>query len=172
MSFSPDAVKHLLESVPAEAVCQLVDDVNVAEIREELGLGALTGGALANVMKAAQTEGERILDAAEAGIAGPGIGYVRAHAGTVAALARLGTKVPGVDGRRRRTTSSCAGNSGSTRSPPTGRPRSCPSSCRTASPSGNRPARPPESFLLKPSRAGTEPRCGSRANYGGRGRCG
>ncbi len=83
MSFSPDAVKHLLESVPAEAVCQLVDDVNVAEIREELGLGALTGGALANVMKAAQTEGERILDAAEAGLAGPGIGYVRAHPGTV-----------------------------------------------------------------------------------------
>ncbi|MGO4804455.1 glycerophosphodiester phosphodiesterase [Arthrobacter sp. 2MCAF15] len=83
MSFSPDAVRHLLESVPAEAVCQLVDDVNVAELREELGLGALTGGALANVMRAAQTEGERILDAAEAGIAGPGIGYVRAHTGTV-----------------------------------------------------------------------------------------
>lgn len=83
MSFSPDAVKHLLESVPAEAVCQLVDDVNVADIREELGLGAITGGALANVMKAAQTEGERILDAAETGIAGPGIGYVRAHPGTV-----------------------------------------------------------------------------------------
>ena len=83
MSFSPDAVKHLLESVPAEAVCQLVDDVNVAEIREELGLGALTGGALANVMKAAQTEGERILDAAEAGLAVPGIAYVRAHPGTV-----------------------------------------------------------------------------------------
>jgi glycerophosphoryl diester phosphodiesterase len=83
MSFSPDAVKHLLESVPAEAVCQLVDDVNVADIREELGLGAVTGGALANVMKAAQTEGERILDAAETGLAGPGIGYVRAHPGTV-----------------------------------------------------------------------------------------
>jgi glycerophosphoryl diester phosphodiesterase len=83
MSFSPDAVKHLLESVPAEAVCQLVDDVNVADIREELGLGALTGGALANVMKAAQAEAERILDAAETGIAGPGIGYVRAHPGTV-----------------------------------------------------------------------------------------
>ena len=83
MSFSPDAVKHLLESVPAEAVCQLVDDVNVADIREELGLGAITGGALANVMKAAQTEGERILDAAETGFAGPGIGYVRAHPGTV-----------------------------------------------------------------------------------------
>ena len=83
MSFSPDSVRHLLRSVPAAAVCQLVDDVIVADIREELGLGALTGGALANVMKAAQAEGERILDAAAAGIAGPGIAYVRAHAGTV-----------------------------------------------------------------------------------------
>ena len=83
MSFSPDSVKHLLKSVPAGAVCQLVDDVKVAGIRLELGLGALTGGALANVMKSAQIEGERILDAAEAGIAGPGIAYVRAHAGTV-----------------------------------------------------------------------------------------
>jgi glycerophosphoryl diester phosphodiesterase len=55
----------------------------VADIREELGLGALTGGALANVMKAAQAEGERILAAAGAGIAGPGIGYVRTHAPAV-----------------------------------------------------------------------------------------
>lgn len=83
MSFSPDSVKHLLESVPASAVCQLVDDINVEEIREELGLGALTGGALANVMKAAQTEAERLLDEGAAGVAGPGIGYVREHAGTV-----------------------------------------------------------------------------------------
>ncbi|QCB95786.1 glycerophosphodiester phosphodiesterase [Arthrobacter sp. PAMC25564] len=83
MSFSPDAVKHLLQSVPAEAVCQLVDDVKVEEIRGELGLGVLTGGALANVMKAAQTEAERILDDGEVGLAGPGITYVRQHARTV-----------------------------------------------------------------------------------------
>ncbi|MET3809948.1 glycerophosphodiester phosphodiesterase family protein [Arthrobacter sp. UYEF3] len=83
MSFSPDSVKHLLQSVPAAAICQLVDDVNVAEIREEMGLGPLTGGALANVLKAAQTEGERILDDCEVGLAGPGIGYVRGHARTV-----------------------------------------------------------------------------------------
>lgn len=83
MSFSPDSVKHLLQSVPASAVCQLVDDVNVGEIRGELGLGALTGGALANVMKAAQAEAERILGDGEVGLAGPGIGYVREHARTV-----------------------------------------------------------------------------------------
>jgi glycerophosphoryl diester phosphodiesterase len=83
MSFSPDSVKHLLQSVPAAAICQLVDDVNVEEIRGELGLGALTGGALANMMKAAQAEAERILGDGGVGLAGPGISYVREHARTV-----------------------------------------------------------------------------------------
>jgi glycerophosphoryl diester phosphodiesterase len=83
MSFSPDSVKHLLRTVPAEFVCQLVDDIDVGEIREELGLGVLTGSAIANVMKAAQLEGERILDECQVGLAGPGIDYVRQHARTV-----------------------------------------------------------------------------------------
>ncbi|XAS68832.1 glycerophosphodiester phosphodiesterase family protein [Micrococcaceae bacterium Sec5.7] len=83
MSFSPDSIKHLLKTVPAEFICQLVDDINVEEVREELGLGALTGGAVANMMKAAQLEGERILDNCEVGMAGPGIDYVRQHARTV-----------------------------------------------------------------------------------------
>ena len=116
MSFSPDAVKHLLQSVPAEAVCQLVDHAKIAEIREELGLGALTGGALANVMRAARSEGERILDA-EAGIAGPGIGYVR----RTDKLCSAGWARDAASGCGRSTpnpTSSGAGNWGSTRSPP------------------------------------------------------
>lgn len=83
MSFSPDSVRHLCKTVPAEFICQLVDDINVAEIREELGLGPLTGGAVANVMKAAQLEGERILNDCEVGMAGPGIDYVREHSRTV-----------------------------------------------------------------------------------------
>jgi glycerophosphoryl diester phosphodiesterase len=83
MSFSPDAVKHLLKSVPAEAVCQLVDDVDVEGIREGLALGAFTGGALANVMKAAHTEGVRILNDSEVGMAGPGVDYLRGHPRTV-----------------------------------------------------------------------------------------
>ncbi|HEY8699427.1 MAG TPA: glycerophosphodiester phosphodiesterase family protein [Arthrobacter sp.] len=83
MSFSPDSVRHLLQTVPAEFVCQLVDDIDVDEIREELALGPLTGVAVANVMKAAQLEGERIIDDCEVGLAGPGIRYVREHARTV-----------------------------------------------------------------------------------------
>jgi glycerophosphoryl diester phosphodiesterase len=83
MSFSPDSVKHLLRAVPAEFICQLVDDIDVHEIREELGLGLLTGSSFANVMKAAQLEGERILDDCEVRLAGPGIDYVRQHARNV-----------------------------------------------------------------------------------------
>jgi glycerophosphoryl diester phosphodiesterase len=56
----------------------------LAGIREELGLGAITGGALANVMKAAQTEGERILDAGRGGHGRAGHRVCpRAHPGTV-----------------------------------------------------------------------------------------
>ena len=83
MSFSPDSVKHLLRKVPAEFICQLVDEIDVGEVREGLGLGVLTGSAVANVMKAAQLEGERILDDCEVRLAGPGIDYVRQHARTV-----------------------------------------------------------------------------------------
>jgi glycerophosphoryl diester phosphodiesterase len=83
MSFSPDSVRHLRKSIPGDFICQLVDDINVEEIREELGLGPFTGGAVANVMRAAQLEGERILDEGEVGMAGPGIDYVRQHARAV-----------------------------------------------------------------------------------------
>ncbi|KRE53282.1 glycerophosphodiester phosphodiesterase [Arthrobacter sp. Soil736] len=83
MSFSPDSVRHLRKTVPGEFICQLLDDINVAEVREELGLGPFTGGAVANMMKAAQLEGERILNDCEVGMAGPGIDYVRQHARTV-----------------------------------------------------------------------------------------
>jgi glycerophosphoryl diester phosphodiesterase len=83
MSFSPDSVKHLLRAVPAEFICQLVDEIDVNEVREGLGVGVLTGSAIANVMKAAQLEGERIIDDCEVRLAGPGIDYVRQHARTV-----------------------------------------------------------------------------------------
>ncbi|MFF2842158.1 glycerophosphodiester phosphodiesterase family protein [Paenarthrobacter sp. NPDC057981] len=83
MSFDSDSVQRLLESVPGQHICQLVDDFSVQEIRQELGLGFLTGGAVANVMKAAQEDAERVLDEGQVGIAGPGIDYVREHARNV-----------------------------------------------------------------------------------------
>lgn len=79
MSFDAESVEYLLASVPARHVCMLVDDVSVEELRESTALGALTGGAVANVLKAAQLDAEAILDEGRAGIAGPGIDYVRDH---------------------------------------------------------------------------------------------
>jgi glycerophosphoryl diester phosphodiesterase len=61
----------------------LVDNFSVQELRQELLLGPITAGAVANVMKATQLEAERILDHGEVGIAGPGIDYVREHARNV-----------------------------------------------------------------------------------------
>jgi glycerophosphoryl diester phosphodiesterase len=83
MSFDTDSVQRLLQTVPKEYICQLVDDFTVKEIRQELGLGFLTGGAVANVMRATQLEAERVLDEGEVAIAGPGIDYVREHARNV-----------------------------------------------------------------------------------------
>ncbi|KHL04767.1 glycerophosphodiester phosphodiesterase [Sinomonas humi] len=79
MSFDADAIRYLLARVPAEHVCMLVDDVQVEDVRTDLALGRFTGGAVANVLKAAQAEAEAILDGARTGLAGPGIGYVRNH---------------------------------------------------------------------------------------------
>lgn len=83
MSFDSDSIQHLLTKVPAQYICQLVDNFSVQELRQELGLGPITAGAVANVMKATQLEAERILDHGEVGIAGPGIDYVREHARNV-----------------------------------------------------------------------------------------
>jgi glycerophosphoryl diester phosphodiesterase len=83
MSFDSDSIQHLLKKVPARHICQLVDNFSVQELRQELLLGPITAGAVANVMKATQLEAERILDHGEVGIAGPGIDYVREHARNV-----------------------------------------------------------------------------------------
>ena len=83
MSFSPESVRHLLKSVPGEFICQLVDNVNLREIRGGMGFGPITGSAVANLMKATQLEAERVLDHGEVGLAGPGIDYVRSNARAV-----------------------------------------------------------------------------------------
>lgn len=77
MSFNPDSVRHLLERVPADVVCQLVADVRPKDLRHTLG--PLTAAAVMNFLRRALHEGERIIASGAVGIAGPGIAYVRAH---------------------------------------------------------------------------------------------
>jgi glycerophosphoryl diester phosphodiesterase len=90
MSFDPEAIEYLLESVPARHVCMLVDDVTVDELRESTALGAFTGGAVANVLKAAQRDAEEILDTGRVGLAGPGVSYVRENPNRVRAWLAAG----------------------------------------------------------------------------------
>ncbi|ASN50754.1 glycerophosphodiester phosphodiesterase family protein [Sinomonas sp. R1AF57] len=90
MSFDPEAIEYLLDRVPARHVCMLVDDVTVDELRESTALGAFTGGAVANVLKAAQRDAEEILDAGRVGLAGPGISYVRENPNRVRAWLAAG----------------------------------------------------------------------------------
>lgn len=79
MSFHPEAVKHLARTVPATFLCQLLEVVEVADVREELDVGLIAGHAAAFVMRRALAEGEDILDDGVAHLAGPGIGYLRTH---------------------------------------------------------------------------------------------
>jgi len=79
MSFHPDAVKYLAERVPAELVCQLLEEVEVGEVREELDVGPIAGHTVAFFMRRAVAEGESLLDRGVAHLAGPGIDYLRAN---------------------------------------------------------------------------------------------
>ncbi|GAB4097990.1 glycerophosphodiester phosphodiesterase [Sinomonas halotolerans] len=92
MSFDAESVAFLLDRVPAEHVCMLLDDVTVEELRAATALGPFTGGAVANVLKAAQEDAEAILDAGRARIAGPGIDYVREHPDRVRAWLEAGLR--------------------------------------------------------------------------------
>ncbi|ALO65712.1 glycerophosphodiester phosphodiesterase [Arthrobacter alpinus] len=76
MSFHPDAVKHLAEQIPAEHLCQLLELVQVADVREDLDVGTMAG------LRRAMKEGESLIDDGVAHLAGPGVEYLRAHPGT------------------------------------------------------------------------------------------
>ncbi|NKX55049.1 glycerophosphodiester phosphodiesterase [Arthrobacter mobilis] len=79
MSFHPGAIEHLGELVPADHLCQLLDDVTSDEIRDSLFLGSLTAGAVATLIRRALSEGERLVEHERAGMAGPGVDYIRSH---------------------------------------------------------------------------------------------
>ncbi len=84
MSFHPAAVKYLAARVDPARLCQLLEDVDVAEVREQLDLGPLAGRAAAAALNWSMGEGERVLDDGVAHLAGPGVEYVGEHPGDVA----------------------------------------------------------------------------------------
>jgi glycerophosphoryl diester phosphodiesterase len=93
MSFNPDSMRQLAESVPHHLLCQLVSDVQPQEVRDALRLGSIAEGALINVLQRALKEGEELIEHQEVGMAGPGVQYVRDHPERIRRWIREGTRV-------------------------------------------------------------------------------
>lgn len=79
MSFHPEAVKYLAELVPAHQLCQLLEEVEADDVREDLDVGPIAGHTVAFLMRRAMAAGEKLLDDGVAGLAGPGVDYLRAN---------------------------------------------------------------------------------------------
>lgn len=90
MSFHPGAVQYLAEHVPAAVLCQLLEEVDVAEVREELDVGAAVGHAAAFLLRRAMAAGEKLIDDGVAQLAGPGVEYLRANPGNGERWAQAG----------------------------------------------------------------------------------
>lgn len=78
MSFHPEAVSYLARHVSAGALCQLLEEVAVADVREELAVGPIVGHTMAFFMRRAMVEAEKLVDDGVAHLAGPGVDYLRA----------------------------------------------------------------------------------------------
>lgn len=79
MSFDPDSMVYLHDTVPAEHLCQLVSDVTEEDVEELLSFGQLGRTAVMNVLTGALNRGIANIESGLVGIAGPGVEYVRAH---------------------------------------------------------------------------------------------
>ena len=79
MSFHPAAVKYFSQQVPPERLCQLLEEADVDEVRDELEVGAIAGHTVAFLMRRAMAEGEQLVNNGVAHLAGPGVEYLRAN---------------------------------------------------------------------------------------------
>ncbi|MDN4609663.1 glycerophosphodiester phosphodiesterase [Arthrobacter burdickii] len=93
MSFNPDSMRQLAESVPHHLLCQLVSDVQPKEVRDALHFGAILEGALITLMRRALKEGEQLVNHQEVGMAGPGVKYIRKHPHRVRRWIQEGVRV-------------------------------------------------------------------------------
>ncbi|WP_425864954.1 glycerophosphodiester phosphodiesterase [Arthrobacter sp. TWP1-1] len=90
MSFHPSAVKYLSERVPSDHLCQLLEQVDIEDVKEELEVGAIAGHTVAFLMRRAMAEGEKLVNDGVAHLAGPGVEYLRANPGNAATWVRKG----------------------------------------------------------------------------------
>jgi glycerophosphoryl diester phosphodiesterase len=79
MSFHPDAVRYLLESVPPRLVCQLVETTTRRTVRESLRVSGAAAAVLHAGMRLVVPPAVPVISGGLVGLAGPGIDFVRAH---------------------------------------------------------------------------------------------
>ena len=102
MSFHPDAVRRLLESVPARSVCQLAGTTTRRTVGESLRVGPAAAAVLHAGMRLVVPTALPVIGAGLVEIAGPGIGLVRGRPDLVRRWAARGCvlRVWTVDDRR------------------------------------------------------------------------
>ncbi|GAA1352118.1 glycerophosphodiester phosphodiesterase [Falsarthrobacter nasiphocae] len=79
MSFDPDSVQHLAETVPEEHLCMLIQQVDSASLQEIADVEGIRAQAVSRILRRAASLGERLITTGRAGVAGPGVDYVLAH---------------------------------------------------------------------------------------------
>lgn len=83
MSFDPDSMVYLHETVPAEYLCQLVSDVTEEDVEELLAFRPIGRTAVTNVLTGALNRGLENIESGLVGMAGPGVEFVRSHSDLV-----------------------------------------------------------------------------------------
>lgn len=79
MSFHPDAVRYLLDSVAPRHVCQLISESTVAAVRHSTGVGPATALVYRAGMRLTVPPAAPVISTGEVELAGPGIRFVREH---------------------------------------------------------------------------------------------
>lgn len=81
MSFHPEAVAYLAQQIPAQKLCQLLEDERVST---QPASGSPAEHELFALLRMAREAGEKLLDAGLAHIAGPSVEYMRANPKNIA----------------------------------------------------------------------------------------
>ncbi|MGP5226083.1 glycerophosphodiester phosphodiesterase [Arthrobacter rhombi] len=93
MCFDPGSVRHLSSRVAPDFLCQLVTGANPRKVAALEERGDHLGAQVASVVYGAEQEGVPAIEAGTAGVAGPGVAWVRRHEDTVRAWLHHGTRL-------------------------------------------------------------------------------
>ncbi|HAY43281.1 MAG TPA: glycerophosphodiester phosphodiesterase, partial [Micrococcaceae bacterium] len=79
MSFEPDSIRFLAQTVSRSLLCQLMTEIDPRRVADFLSEGEIIRAGVYEVMRRSVAEGRELIDAGGAGIIGPGVAWVRAN---------------------------------------------------------------------------------------------